>query len=57
MSNGETLTVMHIALMSVSKAVSDLNQLDGYESVKEELRNCASEIATEMKALMDLEEV
>lgn len=55
MSNGETLTVMHIALMSVSKAVSDLNQIDGLESVKEELRNCASEIATEMKALMDLE--
>lgn len=56
MNTGETLTVMHIALMSVSKAVSDLNQIDGLESVKEELRNCASEIESEMSELLSLED-
>ena len=57
MSNGEYLTRMHLALESISMAISDLNEIDGLESVKAELKNCASEIATEMKELMSLEDV
>ena len=57
MSTGDTLTRLHLALASVAKAHSDLSDLDGYGAVKEELRNIASELSTEMKALMELEEV
>jgi len=56
MSNGEYLTRLHMARESISQAIQDLNQVDGLESVKEELRNCASEIESEMSELMSLED-
>jgi hypothetical protein len=56
MSNGEYLTRLHMARESISQAIQDLNQVDGLESVKAELRNCASEIESEMSELMSLED-
>ena len=56
MSNGEYLTRLHMARESISQAIQDLNQVDGLVAVKEELRNCASEIESEMAELMSLEE-
>jgi hypothetical protein len=57
MSTNEYLTRMHMALESVSMAISDLERVDGMESVKQALRMCASEITEEMSELMSLEEV
>lgn len=57
MSNGEYLTRLHLARESISQAIQDLNQVDGLVAVKEELRNCASEIESEMSELLSLEEV
>ena len=57
MSNGEYLTRLHMARESISQAIQDLNQVDGLVAVKEELRNCASEIESEMSELLSLEEV
>ena len=56
MSNGEYLTRLHMARESISQAIQDLNQVDGLVAVKEELRNCASEIESEMSELMSLED-
>jgi len=56
MSNGEYLTRLHMARESISQAIQDLNQVDGLTAVKEELRNCASEIESEMSELMSLED-
>lgn len=55
MSTGEYLTRLHLARESISQAIQDLNQIDGLESVKAELRNCASEIESEMSELLSLE--
>lgn len=57
MSNGEYLTRLHMARESISQAIQDLNQVDGLVAVKEELRNCASEIESEMSELLSLEDV
>ena len=57
MSTGEYLTRLIVALESISQAIQDLNQVDGLESVKAELKNCASEIESEMSELLSLEEV
>ena len=57
MSTGEYLTRLHMARESISQAIQDLNQVDGLVAVKEELRNCASEIESEMSELLSLEEV
>jgi hypothetical protein len=56
MSNGEYLTRLHMARESISQAIQDLNQVDGLVAVKEELRNCASEIESEMSELLSLED-
>jgi hypothetical protein len=56
MTNGEYLTRLHLARESISQAIQDLNQVDGLVSVKEELRNCASEIESEMSELLSLED-
>lgn len=56
MSTGEYLTRLHMARESISQAIQDLNQVDGLVAVKEELRNCASEIESEMSELMSLED-
>jgi len=56
MSNGEYLTRLHLARESISQAIQDLNQVDGLVAVKEELRNCASEIESEMSELLSLED-
>jgi len=56
MSTGEYLTRLHMARESISQAIQDLNQVDGLLSVKEELRNCASEIESEMSELLSLED-
>jgi hypothetical protein len=56
MSNGEYLTRLHMARESLSQAIQDLNQVDGLVAVKEELRNCASEIESEMSELLSLED-
>jgi hypothetical protein len=56
MSNGEYLTRLHMARESISQAIQDLNQVDGLESIKAELRNCASEIESEMSELLSLED-
>ena len=57
MSTGEYLTRLHLARESISQAIQDLNQVDGLVAVKEELRNCASEIESEISELLSLEEV
>ena len=57
MSNGEYLTRLHMARESISQAIQDLNQVDGLVAVKEELRNCASELESEISELMSMEEV
>lgn len=57
MTNGEYLTRLHMARESISQAIQDLNQVDGLVAVKEELRNCASEIESEMSELLSLEDV
>jgi hypothetical protein len=56
MTNGEYLTRLHMARESISQAIQDLNQVDGLVAVKEELRNCASEIESEMSELLSLED-
>jgi hypothetical protein len=56
MSTGEYLTRLHMARESISQAIQDLNQVDGLISVKAELRNCASEIESEMSELLSLED-
>lgn len=56
MSTGEYLTRLHMARESISQAIQDLNQVDGLTSVKEELKNCASEIESEMSELLSLED-
>ena len=56
MSTNEYLTRLHMARESLSMAIQDLNQVDGLVAVKEELKNCASEIESEMAELMSLEE-
>lgn len=56
MTNGEYLTRLHLARESISQAIQDLNQVDGLVAVKEELRNCASEIESEMSELLSLED-
>ena len=56
MSTGEYLTRLIVALESISQAIQDLNQVDGLESVKAELKNCASEIESEMSELLSLED-
>jgi len=57
MSTGEYLTRLHMARESLSMAIQDLNQVDGLVAVKEELRNCASELESEISELMSMEEV
>lgn len=56
MSTGEYLTRLHMARESISQAIQDLNQVDGLVAVKAELRNCASEIESEMCELLSLED-
>ena len=56
MSTGEYLTRLIVALESISQAIQDLNQVDGLVAVKEELKNCASEIESEMSELLSLED-
>ena len=56
MSTGEYLTRLHLARESISQAIQDLNQVDGLTSVKAELKNCASEIESEMSELLSLED-
>ena len=57
MSTNEYLTRLHMARESLSQAIQDLNQVDGMVAVKEELKNCASEIESEISELLSLEEV
>lgn len=56
MSTREYLTRLRMARESLSMAIQDLNQVDGLESVKAELKNCASEIDSEIDELMSLED-
>ena len=56
MSTGEYLTRLHLARESILQALADLSRVDGLESVKAELKNCASEIGSEMSELMSLED-